>query len=251
MQKMIQKPMAISSPTNIKEYFSRYILEVKKLSSSSEYNYQRGLKKVSRGMRDLGLVEDSIYEIGTIEELDLAWQTLKEDPEFSTMDKTGHRMYSSGFSCYRKFATGELFRKYSSIDVQTLDLPMKLEKPIKVEYKIWKRSGIMRTQTVAMADYKCNIDRGHTTFIAERTGKPYMEAHHIIPLQLQEKFSSSLDVYANLMALCPICHRKLHLGIMEERRLMIDSIYENRKERLKKCGFILGKEEFEDLILGV
>ena len=95
-------------------------------------------------MRDLGLVEDSIYEIGTIEELDLAWQKLKENPEFSTMDKTGHRMYSSGFSCYRKFATGELFRKYSSIDVQTLDLPMKLEKPIKVEYKIWKRSGITR-----------------------------------------------------------------------------------------------------------
>jgi 5-methylcytosine-specific restriction protein A len=78
-----------------------------------------------------------------------------------------------------------------------------------------------------------------------------MEAHHIIPLKLQERFSSSLDVYANLISLCPICHRKIHLGIKEERRLMIDGIYEECKDRLAKCGFILGKEEFEDLVMGV
>jgi 5-methylcytosine-specific restriction protein A len=78
-----------------------------------------------------------------------------------------------------------------------------------------------------------------------------MEAHHIIPLRLQENFAKSLDVYANLVSLCPICHRKIHLGIIEERRLMIDEIYEIRKERLAKCGFVLGKEEFEDMVLSI
>ena len=250
MRKINYKPVAVSSPANIQEYFRRYILEVKKLSLGSEYNYQRGLKKVSEYMKNMGLVEESIYEIGTIEELDMAWKKLKEDPDFAVMNKNGHRMYSSGFNCYRKFATGELFSEYSSIDVKTLDKPMKLENPVKVEYKIWKRSGIMRTQTVALSEYKCDIDHNHNTFIAESTRKPYMEAHHIIPLQLQEKFTSSLDVYANLISLCPVCHRKIHLGIMEERRLMIERIYENRKDRLVKCGFVLGKEEFEDLVLG-
>ena len=251
MQETNQAPMAISSPANIKEYFSRYILEVKNLSSGSEYNYQRGLKKVSQCMKELGLVEESIYEIGTIEELESKWNKLKANPEFIEMDRTGHRMYSSGFRCYYKFATGDMFKEHSSIDVQTLDTPMALEKPVKVEYKIWKRSGIMRTQTVALADYNCDIDHSHVTFIAASTGKPYMEAHHIIPLRLQENFAKSLDVYANLVSLCPICHRKIHLGIIEERRLMIDEIYEIRKERLAKCGFVLGKEEFEDMVLSV
>ncbi|MBO6291181.1 MAG: HNH endonuclease [Selenomonas sp.] len=250
MQEMNQIPLAISSPANIKEYFSRYILEVKKLSSGSEYNYKRGLKKVSQCMKEMGLVEESIYEIGTIEGLDAAWQKLKSDSDFSAMDRNGHRMYSSGFNCYRKFATGDMFHEYSSIDVKTLDAPMKLEKPVKVEYKIWKRSGIMRTQTVVLANYACDIDHGHATFTAASTGHQYMEAHHIIPLKLQERFSSSLDVYANLISLCPICHRKIHLGIKEERRLMIDDIYEKRKDRLVKCGFVFGKEEFEDLVMG-
>jgi len=30
---------------------------------------------------------------------------------------------------------------------------------------------------------------------------------------------------------------------------MVDELYEKRKERLVNCGFILGKEEFEDIIL--
>ena len=251
MQDLTEIPVAISSPENIREYFSRYILEVKKLSSGSVYNYQRGLKKVSHFMKEMGLVEESIYEIGTIEELDFAWKRLKADSQFSDMDKSGHRMFSSGFNCYRKFATGELFHEYSSVDVKNLDKPMKLETPIKVEYKLWKRSGIMRTQTVALANFTCDIDHSHDTFIAVSTGHPYMEAHHIIPIKLQERFSSSLDVYANLISLCPLCHRKIHLGIREERRLMIDGIYENRKDRLAKCGFVFGKEEFEDLVLGV
>lgn len=251
MQETIQNPMAISSPANIKEYFRRYILEVKKLSSGSAYNYNRGLKKVSQCMKEMGLVEDSIYEIGTIEELDKVWQKLKANQDFSVMDKSGHRMFSSAFNCYRKFATGDLFREYISIDVKALDTPMKLEKTVKVEYRIWKRSGIMRTQTVALAGYSCDIDHNHTTFIAASTGRPYMEAHHIIPLRLQERFPSSLDVYANLISLCPICHKKIHLGIKDERRTMIDGIYENRKDRLAKCGFTFGKEEFEELVLGV
>lgn len=32
---------------------------------------------------------------------------------------------------------------------------------------------------------------------------------------------------------------------------MSDVIYEERKDRLAKCGFVFGKEEFEDLVMGV
>ncbi len=78
----------------------------------------------------------------------------------------------------------------------------------------------MRTQTVVMENYAYDTNHSHATSI----GHQYMEGHYIIPLKLQERFSSSLDVYANLNSSCAICQRKIHLGIKEDRRLMIDGI---------------------------
>ena len=76
-----------------------------------------------------------------------------------------------------------------------------------------------------------------------------MESHHTIPIHLQSRFSYSLDVYANLICLCPVCHRKIHYGLRDERREMLYEIYEKRRERLAHSGLVMGKEEFADLIL--
>ena len=249
MYEEYQKLLAFSSPSNIKKYFQLYITDVLNLSSTSANNYLRSLKKLSEYMKLMGLVKESIYEIGSIEQLDSIWEMLKENSDFRSLNSRGHRMYSAGFNRYRDFAAGILFNKLVDSDVCKLDTPMASEKPVIMEYKIWKRSGILRTQTIVLADYKCAMDHRHTTFKAANSNKPYMEAHHIIPLKLQEHFGNSLDIYANLVSLCPICHRKIHLGIIEDRIQMIDKIYEKRKERLANCGLSFGKEEFEDLIL--
>jgi 5-methylcytosine-specific restriction protein A len=142
-----------------------------------------------------------------------------------------------------------MFNSFTQKEIVKMDVPVVCEKPIVMEYKIWRRSGILRTQTIELSDYQCEFDHDHKTFIAESTSRPYMEAHHIIPLQHQEKFGNSLDVYANLISLCPICHRKIHFGLRDERRSMVDELYEKRKERLVNCGLIMGKEEFENLLL--
>ncbi|MHB2155765.1 HNH endonuclease [Calditrichota bacterium GD2] len=44
-------------------------------------------------------------------------------------------------------------------------------------------------------------------FINKKTGEPYLEIHHIIPLS--EGGSDTID---NVIALCPNCHRKRHYG---------------------------------------
>lgn len=85
--------------------------------------------------------------------------------------------------------------------------------------------------------------------MAERTHKPYMESHHAITIHLQGRFPYSLDVYANLICLCPVCHRKIHYGLRDERREMLYEIYEKRHERMAHSGLKIGKEEFADLIL--
>lgn len=159
-------------------------------------------------------------------------------------------MYSAGLNNYVKFAEGTNLIGLHH-DVAKLDMPMPViaEEPRRYEIQHWARSDILREQTLAVADYHCEMDGRHQSFVAERTHKPYMESHHAIPIHLQGRFSYSLDVYANLICLCPVCHRKIHYGLRDERREMLYEIYEKRHERMVHSGLEIGKEEFTDLIL--
>jgi 5-methylcytosine-specific restriction protein A len=107
----------------------------------------------------------------------------------------------------------------------------------------------MRTQVIEFAGYSCEINGEHESFIAERNHKPYMEGHHAIPMRLQPQFDKSLDVYANIICLCPVCHRRIHYGLKEDRQQMMMQIYENRSDRLDHCGIRLSKQEFTDLVV--
>ncbi len=75
-----------------------------------------------------------------------------------------------------------------------------------------------------------------------------MEGHHAIPMRLQPRFHHSLDVYANIVCLCPICHRRIHHGTQEERRRMGQQIYVARADRLASSGIRLGEERFLELM---
>ena len=93
------------------------------------------------------------------------------------------------------------------------------------------------------------MDKSHITFTAASSHKQYMEGHHAIPFKKQGSFNVSLDVYANIVCLCPICHRLLHYGIDNEKRSVLDVIYEKRSDRLANSGIKLSKEEFENIAI--
>lgn len=71
-----------------------------------------------------------------------------------------------------------------------------------------------------------------------------MEGHHAIPMKKQESFDVSLDVYANIICLCPICHRLLHYGEDCDKDNLLNKIYYDRADRLASSGIRLSKEEF-------
>ncbi|WP_302157055.1 HNH endonuclease [uncultured Dialister sp.] len=83
--------------------------------------------------------------------------------------------------------------------------------------------------------------------LIQSTHKPYIEGHHIIPMVMQPSFDHSLDVYANIICLCPICHRKIHLGIKEDRKDMLKEIYDQRGGRFEKSGLRVTEDEFIEL----
>lgn len=102
---------------------------------------------------------------------------------------------------------------------------------------------------IEAAGHICEISKGHTSFIARSDNKPYMEGHHAIAMNRQSNFKNSLDVYANIICLCPMCHRMIHFGLDSIRRNMLEQIYDERKERLAKCNIDVSRNDFVALSL--
>lgn len=84
------------------------------------------------------------------------------------------------------------------------------------------------------ASYKCEIDPSHQTFTANAGQMPYLEAHHLIPFSNQRSYTVSLDVKANVVALCPNCHRLLHHGTKKEKSKHIRALLARRADRLEE-----------------
>lgn len=234
----------------LKEYYARYLKDVRGLSPSSVKHYFDALNNISRRLREKGLVEQDIYEIPDLERLDIVRTILFEDPDFIAMNERGKRMYSAGLNNYCRFAAGEGFHEVQS-QMIVLDIPVAPEAAIAVEQSVWKRSGILRAQAIEMAGYACEMDPLHQTFISEASKKPYMEGHHALPMNNQDHFGVSLDVHANIVCLCPVCHRRIHHGIKQDRIDMAKKIYDTRISRLMNCGIQLSEEEFVEVAAGL
>ena len=234
---------SVSRITALKEYFVRYLQTVRGSSVSTARHYLDALNNISRRLVSKQLVLADIYEITDLDYLEWVRGMLYADPEFVELNERGKRMYSAGLNNYIRFASGEDYKDLFG-KMEAMDSPLKPEAPITVAQTVWKRSNILRIQTLISADFKCEIDSRHETFIAEKTAKPYMESHHAIPMRQQPHFDNSLDIYANLVCLCPICHRRIHYGLKEDRVSLIRQIYSCRADRLAKSGIVLSQQEF-------
>lgn len=240
------KNMVISSHSSVlKEYYVRYLSDVRKVSTSTVKHYLDALNNISRRLKAIGLVKEEIYEITDLDALYAARDVVYNDHDFIQLNERGNHMYSSAMNHYCKFAEGKDFGSLQE-KLKVLDIPIEREESKTVNRKQWKRSSIIRTQVIEMANYQCELNPNHQSFIAQSNHKPYMEGHHTLPLSYQEKCDSSLDVYANVVCLCPLCHRKIHYGLRDERVKMIGYIYDKRVNRLMKSGISLGRDKFID-----
>ncbi len=57
---------------------------------------------------------------------------------------------------------------------------------------------------------------------------PYLEAHHLIPLALQNVITKKLDVIENIFSLCPNCHRAIHHAEKDLTRHIINKLVDKR-----------------------
>lgn len=109
--------------------------------------------------------------------------------------------------------------------------------------KSFKRDHSKAKKALVLSKFECNINCSHVTFTT-KNGKQYMEAHHLIPMSAQSDFSTSLDVDANIICLCPLCHRKLHFGVQIEDDLK--KLFDSRKKLLEQSGIKISFEKLLD-----
>ena len=245
--------------SQLEEYFRKFIVDVQGLTTSSANHYAQALRTCSRFLRDEKLISSDVYAVDTLTELKTLRGKLFALPEFIALNTKGNNMYSVGMKQYIQFAELQVDGVKKSakktanliVDISKLDVPVAPPKslPKKREYH-WNRDRIIVEQVLQSDKYLCEVDLRHKTFIARRNDQPYLEGHHLIPLARQKEFKVSLDVYANIIGLCPNCHRQLHFGKQTEIRDILKPIYTARAARFHNSGFTLSKDEFLALAAG-
>jgi hypothetical protein len=89
------------------------------------------------------------------------------------------------------------------------------------------------------ADFKCELNPDHHTFINKKSGNPYMEAHHLIPMSKQGIFEFDIDVPENILCLCPTCHRKMHHSQDTDKKEILAKSFKDRKSDMEVRGIVL------------
>lgn len=256
-RRAIEEPEEV---TTLKQYYAKYLTDIRGLKQSTAVHYLDALRTLSRLLKSRGLVKRDIYEVGSFGQLQNLRDILSKDQEYIGLNERGDSMYRAALNHFLRFTQGDFINKMN-LPVEKVDMPLAppaqididvpslIEPPESYETttKHWRRSPIIRDQALEFANFHCELHPDHQTFIAESTHHPYMEGHHLIPMAKQGEFDHSLDVYANIICLCPICHRRIHLGLKSDRIDMLKEIYDRRGERLQHSGLILTENEFVEL----
>lgn len=127
----------------------------------------------------------------------------------------------------------------AEVDDFQLDLnDLKAPEKKKSEIYQYGRDRKIALEALNKAGFTCELFPEYPTFISRSSGNPFMEAHHLIPMKLQNDFEQPLDVVDNICCLNPLSHRLVHYGkyeIFEER---LASIVRLRSDFIKSVGWI-------------
>lgn len=110
----------------------------------------------------------------------------------------------------------------------------KLSPTLRGGQAVYPRNPQTAENALLYANDTCEINPNHPSFLRRNSDRPYMEAHHLVPLSCFEQFDTSLDVEANIVCLCSNCHREIHYGKYAE--FLIRKLYRARKKHLQKAG---------------
>lgn len=230
----------------LENYFKQYLDQSLHLSSRSVDHYISAIRILGGLIKKDDNEDYNFFCANSISEAEAIIAALKESPEFIKKNTSGNHMYGAALNHFQKFLSLDNILPETS-EISIMDIKRSKPDILNVSSASWTRNSIMKEQVIRAAEYRCEIDQTHCSFISSATGYPYMEGHHIIPMRFQSNFNCSLDIYANIICLCPNCHRLLHYGMNSVKKKILTGIYEKRCIRLKNSGIDIQREKFIEL----
>ncbi|MHC5226446.1 HNH endonuclease [Ignatzschineria sp. LJL83] len=206
--------------------------------------------------------KEEIHELNTFDTLRKI-NRINELPDFRTLNrggldgKKGHGFFSATFTCFKEFLIhlASTSEDQSDIEFQTkinnikdidgekvLASILKTPKPRPEKStkpnasNAYTRNPIEGLAAKILSEWNCELNPSHTTFIADSHNKPFLEAHHLVPMAFQNNFDHSLDFTGNIVALCPNCHRLIHHSEPKTKKEALQKLYQLRKEKLNEFG---------------
>ena len=130
--------------------------------------------------------------------------------------------------------------------VEDFENPTQRAQPI-IEngHKIYPRKREVALKAMKNADYCCELNPQHESFVRKNSNTKYMEPHHLIPMSQSEHFEYTLDTPSNIICLCSNCHNEIHYGKNSE--YLIEKLFVDRKERLERAKIPISFERLKKM----
>ncbi len=90
---------------------------------------------------------------------------------------------------------------------------------------VYDRNPLIASFSLMRSNFTCSVNSDHKTFLALKNNKAFVEAHHYVPMKYQANFTVPLDCVENIISLCPNCHRGIHLGVVDHKKHLIETLY--------------------------
>lgn len=102
------------------------------------------------------------------------------------------------------------------------------KKPKTIEAVVYYRDPYLKEIVKRIADGKCQFCGNNAPFI-DRNGEPYLEEHHVKRLA-----DGGRDTIDNVVAICPNCHKKIHVVNSEVDNIVLEGIAGQNEVKLQR-----------------
>jgi 5-methylcytosine-specific restriction enzyme A len=246
-----------------KQGFINWLNIFTEASSYTIGRYAGAIDTISKELESDGLNESSLYNVSNT----LIIDEILKHPLFLEKDKRGNRMYSSALKYFKRYIDNynvndmfqtELLKDEIEYEQSIINNIASEAKKIIIEdieqdrpsfksvnnRKIWSRNPKYASDAIMVADFLCEVNENHKHFVSKFNQQNYVEAHHLIPMKHQDQFPCSLDIHANIVAICLACHKQIHHGFFFDKKGILEKVFNSRKDRLRQSGIDISIEEF-------
>ena len=218
-------------------------------------NYHSSLNTI---LIKLDMVEkygfNKVYECNNVNSFEELYFDVFSHPNFVECNKNSNHTHSSALDLYRRFViyldainrNPISHEEYEKEENEKKENAKKLSDEELIERVKQKKSKLSREKKVVSTNYsrdpeiaeyairrakgKCDLCQMDAPFI-KKDGTPYLESHHVDWLS-----RGGEDIIENVVAICPNCHRKMH--ILDEKAETL-----RLKKRLLLYSKLLKKED--------